>query len=224
MGHEKEMKMTMSTFNQVQSAIRSYKEGRDKLAEFFPGMTSEQLEYLSAMPMGIEAPKASNIARIAVPVATEGPKPEKAARKARKRSGVTLTTVQNLLKKNPEGLRAEQIREVLGTDKEALTPVLSLGLTENLLRKRGQRRGTTYFLAEGEDSPYPNVLQLLGEAGESTTIPSVAKALGVPYRKITAIFMALEKQNVLSRREKGANDEHTPFVIDHAALANVSAK
>lgn len=63
--------------------------------------------------------------------------------------GRMVDEIVNLLKKTPEGLRAEQIREALGVQAKELPRPLADALTAGRVRKAGQKRATTYF-ADGE--------------------------------------------------------------------------
>jgi hypothetical protein len=49
-----------------------------------------------------------------------------------------------LVKSSKVGLRAEQIREKLGLEPRELLRVLTEGLEKKVLKKRGQKRSTTY--------------------------------------------------------------------------------
>jgi hypothetical protein len=59
----------------------------------------------------------------------------------------TLDSVASLLKRHPQGLRAEQIRNELGLMRKELPRVLKDGLTNKVLRAKGEKRATTYFAA-----------------------------------------------------------------------------
>ena len=58
-----------------------------------------------------------------------------------------LESIVGLLQKNPEGLRAEQIRSQLGLLAKEMPRPLTEGLTGKRLRKKGEKRATTYFAA-----------------------------------------------------------------------------
>jgi hypothetical protein len=66
--------------------------------------------------------------------------------------GRMVEDIVTLLKKSPEGLRAEQIREALGVQAKELPRPLADGLTDGRISKSGQKRATTYF-AGGEAQP-----------------------------------------------------------------------
>jgi len=59
----------------------------------------------------------------------------------------TLEAVVILVRKNKEGLRSEQIRKALKLDVREVPRVLSEGLSQKKLRKKGQKRATTYTAA-----------------------------------------------------------------------------
>jgi hypothetical protein len=50
-----------------------------------------------------------------------------------------------LLKKHPEGLRAEQIQRALGLDKRETPRPIAAALQKRLISKKGEKRATTYF-------------------------------------------------------------------------------
>jgi hypothetical protein len=61
--------------------------------------------------------------------------------------GAALDGVVALVKKNKEGLRAEQIRAALGLQAKELPRILKQGLSSRKLKSKGQKRATTYFAA-----------------------------------------------------------------------------
>jgi hypothetical protein len=64
----------------------------------------------------------------------------------------TLGSIVSLLKQNPAGLRAEQIRMQLNMLAKELPRPLAEGLASKALRKKGQKRATVYFAA-GSGAP-----------------------------------------------------------------------
>lgn len=58
-----------------------------------------------------------------------------------------LESIVGLLQKSPEGLRAEQIRSQLGLLAKEMPRPLAEGLAGKRLRKKGEKRATTYFAA-----------------------------------------------------------------------------
>jgi uncharacterized Zn finger protein len=70
------------------------------------------------------------------------------ARRARRSASEIAETVDEivaLLKRHPNGLRAEQIRDALGLPSAALPRPIAEGLSRKRLLKKGQKRATTYF-------------------------------------------------------------------------------
>ena len=55
-----------------------------------------------------------------------------------------LASVVALLKKSPDGLRSEAIRDALKLDRREVPRVLAEGLKGKVLRKRGAKRATVY--------------------------------------------------------------------------------
>jgi hypothetical protein len=56
-----------------------------------------------------------------------------------------LDQIIALVKRKPEGLRAEQIRKELGLLPKEMPRVLKEGVSKKALRTKGQKRATTYF-------------------------------------------------------------------------------
>jgi len=71
--------------------------------------------------------------------------------------GRMVDDIVGLLQKNPEGLRAEQIREALNCQAKELPRPLADALAEGRISKTGQKRATTYFAGSkaggGDGSP-----------------------------------------------------------------------
>jgi hypothetical protein len=51
----------------------------------------------------------------------------------------------DLLKKNPKGLRSEEIQKATGADARELPRVLAYGLEAMALTKKGEKRATVYW-------------------------------------------------------------------------------
>ena len=63
--------------------------------------------------------------------------------------GKMVDDIVALLEKHPEGLRAEQIREALACQSKELPRPLADALGAGRIKKSGQKRATTYFIADG---------------------------------------------------------------------------
>jgi hypothetical protein len=68
-------------------------------------------------------------------------------RRSRDEIQSALGAIVSLVEKQPRGLRAEQIRSKLGMEAKEMPRVLGEGLATRRLRKRGQKRATTYYAA-----------------------------------------------------------------------------
>lgn len=60
-----------------------------------------------------------------------------------------VDAIEQLLAKNPSGLRAEQIRSELGLQAKELPRPLAEGLSQKRFSKEGQKRATTYYAKGG---------------------------------------------------------------------------
>jgi hypothetical protein len=82
------------------------------------------------------------------PKASAARKPAKPGRLPRRSTediAAVLGQVVALVKKNKDGLRAEEIRANLGLEAKELPRVLKEGIATRKLRTKGQKRATTYF-------------------------------------------------------------------------------
>jgi len=61
------------------------------------------------------------------------------------RAGDPSARIVNLLRSNPTGLRAEPIRKELGIEKPAFVRAINALMASGQVRKRGERRATTYY-------------------------------------------------------------------------------
>jgi uncharacterized Zn finger protein len=69
----------------------------------------------------------------------------KRTRRSRSEIGDTVDAIVELLRRHPDGLRAEQIRAVLAIPAKELPRPIAEGLLSRRLRKTGRKRATTYF-------------------------------------------------------------------------------
>jgi hypothetical protein len=89
------------------------------------------------------APRAASAA--AGPARGKRAKPGRLARRSPTELAKVLDEIVALLQKNPEGLRAEQIRDQLSLISKELPRPLADGVSSGRLRKKGEKRATTYF-------------------------------------------------------------------------------
>jgi hypothetical protein len=84
--------------------------------------------------------------RAAAPAAPKAKsKTGRLARRSPEELSKVLDDIVALLQKNPEGLRAEQIRDQLNLISKELPRPLADGVAAGRLRKTGEKRATTYF-------------------------------------------------------------------------------
>lgn len=60
--------------------------------------------------------------------------------------------IVTLVKGNPDGLRAEQIREELGLEAKEIARPIADALSSRQIKKSGNKRATTYFAAAGKST------------------------------------------------------------------------
>jgi hypothetical protein len=74
-------------------------------------------------------------------------KPGRLARRSPEEIAKAVDLVAKLVRSRPKGLRAEDIRKMLGLDTREMPRILKEGLAKKKLRSKGQKRATTYFAA-----------------------------------------------------------------------------
>ncbi len=122
----------------------------DSLAAAFASAVVDAIRGASLHELVASDGRAAPAARAAssAPVAkTASPKTTRSGRLKRRSSediGQVLDQIVSLVKKNKDGLRAEQIRAELDLQAKELPRVLKEGLRSKRLRKTGQKRATVY--------------------------------------------------------------------------------
>jgi len=81
---------------------------------------------------------------VAKPITSKTTRSGRLKRRSSEDIGQVLDQVVALVKKNKDGLRAEQIRTELNLQSKELPRVLKEGLRSRRLRKAGQKRATVY--------------------------------------------------------------------------------
>lgn len=95
--------------------------------------------------------------------------------------------IVGLLKRHPEGLRAEQIRDELGLDAKELPRPLKEALDAGSLQKSGQKRATTYFVKAASGGRSKGGGRVAGRGARSgRRTPSPRKPRGSPVERSSA--------------------------------------
>ena len=125
----------------------------DSLAASFANAVVDAIRNASLHELvAADGGKAAPAARPAAPspvakatvAATKTTRTGRLKRRSSEDIGQVLDQVVALVKKNREGLRAEQIRTELNLQAKELPRVLKEGLSSRRLRKSGQKRATVY--------------------------------------------------------------------------------
>jgi hypothetical protein len=131
-------------------------------SSIFEAIRSASLEELlaetasSRKAPGGRPSRAAVEAALAAPSAAHAPRPRAAGRLARRSSDdieQVIGRIVGLLKQNPKGLRAEEIRSKLGLLSKEMPRPLKEALDSGRLGKSGQKRATTYFVKGGASAP-----------------------------------------------------------------------
>ena len=94
-------------------------------------------------------PPAAEAGRGAAPVAKRRGRGGRLGRRSAGDIAGLVQQIVQLLEGNPEGLRAEQIREQLGLEAKELPRPIAEALSSRKIAKQGQKRATTYFARAG---------------------------------------------------------------------------
>lgn len=100
----------------------------------------------------VRAPRVTAKARAAAPakrVPTAKKRDGRLTRRSPEQIGDMVDRIVDLLAANPEGLRSEQIREMLGVDARELPRPLAEALDAKRVSKEGEKRATTYHAKGG---------------------------------------------------------------------------
>jgi hypothetical protein len=79
------------------------------------------------------------------PKAVRRAKGGRLSRRSSEDIAAALERIVGVLRKQQDGMRAEQIRKALHMQAKEMPRVLSEGLAKRKLKKKGQKRATTYF-------------------------------------------------------------------------------
>lgn len=119
------------------------------LADSFANAVLEAIKGASLAELLTESRGPATKARREQPNGAPRPPRARSAGRLKRRSpddiAEALDKVVALVKKNKNGLRAEQIRDQLAMLPKEMPRVLKEGLAKKQLKSRGQKRATTYF-------------------------------------------------------------------------------
>jgi len=138
--------------------MSSLKDSIARLAESFAtqvlaAIRSASLEDIAALSGGrVAAPRAAAPSAAAAPAGGR----RRPGRPPRVDVAGLAGKVGDLLGKNADGMRAEQIRGALGVAKNQLVKVINKGLADGSLKKTGEKRATKYFVGSGTPAAAPN--------------------------------------------------------------------
>jgi ribosomal protein L12E/L44/L45/RPP1/RPP2 len=131
------------------------KTARNSLEEHVQALAVKFAQDVLAALKGASLSDIASLAGSSPALSTTAAQPRAAARapaKRARRSAEDLDrTVERLvraLEKAPDGLRAEALRVELGLAAKDMPRPLSLALESKRIKKRGQKRATTYFAAK----------------------------------------------------------------------------
>jgi hypothetical protein len=141
--------LTQRPFLRFYRDMSSLKTSLESLAATFAADVVRAIQGTSLKELSSEVGGASKRGRpAAVSPSPKGVKPSTGGRLQRRSAadiGEALDKIVTLLKGHKQGLRAEQIRQGLHMQAKEMPRVLSEGLVKRKLKKKGQKRATTYF-------------------------------------------------------------------------------
>jgi energy-converting hydrogenase A subunit M len=128
--------------------MSSLRTSLESLAASFANDLVRAIQGSSLEELRSEVGGASRRGRPATSAPAKAVKRSKGGRLSRRSAAdiaAALDGIVGLLKKHQAGLRAEQIRKALHMQAKEMPRVLSEGLSKKKLKKKGQKRATTYF-------------------------------------------------------------------------------
>ncbi len=112
---------------------------------------SEVFSYPNSAPVARVAPPAAKPFRQAKPdTAPSKPRPGPTGRVRRSPDQLNkdMNAIVALVAKHPTGLRSEQIKQKLGLATKDVPRPIAAALEQKLLKKKGEKRSTTYYAAK----------------------------------------------------------------------------
>jgi hypothetical protein len=116
------------------------------VASVVDAIRDASVEELFAQPAG----SGRNSARVA---SANGRAAGRLARRSGQDIEAVVDQIVELIRQNPKGLRAEEIRSALGLEAKEMPRPLRQGLATGRFTKSGQKRATTYLLKGAKSSP-----------------------------------------------------------------------
>jgi hypothetical protein len=123
----------------------SLKAQLDRLASTFADGVLAAIRRASLDELVAGAPRRIAVRRVAS-TQNRPHRPGRLPRRSSEDVARTLAKVVATVKASKLGMRAEQIRKTLKLDRRELPRVLHEGLASKVLRSRGHKRATTYFV------------------------------------------------------------------------------
>jgi energy-converting hydrogenase A subunit M len=128
--------------------MSSLRRSLESLAASFANDLVRAIQGSSLEELRSEVAGASTRGGAAASSTPKAAKRAKSGRLSRRSAGdiaAALEKIVGVLKKHQDGMRAEQIRKALHMQAKEMPRVLSEGLGKKKLKKKGQKRATTYF-------------------------------------------------------------------------------
>jgi Fic family protein len=114
------------------------------------GASMADLSELSSIPSRSRSVRAARTSKKApAKAATSKPRSKggRLVRRSPKQIATTVAKIVGLLKGKKAGLRSEEIQGALGLSRKEMPRPIQAALAKKLIRRKGQKRGTTYFTA-----------------------------------------------------------------------------
>lgn len=132
---------------------------------------------------------------------------KKTGRLARRSEEDILKVVEEILvvvKKHPEGIRAEELREELGLDKKEMPKPMLVALANGSLRKEGEKRATVYYIGGKASKAAPKKKSAAKKASPKAKASSKKAALKKAAPKKKPVAKAKPKAKAAPKKKPAA--------------------
>lgn len=175
-----------------------------------------------------------NIEETPTPRAAKAKKTGRLARRSEEDIAKVVEEILVVVKKHPEGIRAEELRVELGLDKKEMPKPMLVALANGSLRKEGEKRATVYFIggkaskaAPAKKKPVAKKAPPKAKASSKKATPKKASPKKKPVAKAKPKTEAASKKKPAakakaSKKTSGAKLNGAPNSINGNTVATVA--
>lgn len=145
-----------------------------------------------------------NIEETPTPRAAKAKKTGRLARRSEEDIAKVVEEILVVVKKHPEGIRAEELREELGLDKKEMPKPMLVALANGSLRKEGEKRATVYYIGGKASKAAPKKKSAAKKASPKAKASSKKAALKKAAPKKKPVAKAKPKAKAAPKKKPAA--------------------